>query len=266
MAGDSGEGRSHFFFARLSFWVFAFSGALTSFLGWAVVAAHPELGELRLWEWQVGGFGLAAAAVSLLSGFPAAILGWRWRERGYPRRAAAACAAPPLVAALLFASDDVAAVETFLITGGPALGCALWSLLHASPRRWKTAATIVLVAVGLLGLNGLVLAVEGALVRSADSGDLDTAELILKSGFDVEARNLNDRSPLMAAVEAEDAEMVLLLLDWQASPYRYDASGDSPMLRSIELRSTAVTVLMLDYFAAEPVPNYEIEESHAPFV
>jgi hypothetical protein len=253
--------------ANRSFWAFAISGALISFFGWVISENRLEFKELRFWEWPLGKFVLAAVVLSLLAGLPAAVLGWRSWRRGRRSLAAGLCAAPTLVAASLMSIYDVTVIEGFLIVGAPLLGCALWSALRSTPRRWKVAVPIVLWILVLGSLEVVAAAPERILVHLAASGDVELATILLERGTNPDASHLEGKSPLMAAVEADDAEMVQLLVDWKASPHRLDASGDGPMMRSIEQRTTELTVILLGFHEPSEPTSYEpIEDTYGPSV
>ncbi|MEO7267921.1 MAG: ankyrin repeat domain-containing protein [Knoellia sp.] len=71
---------------------------------------------------------------------------------------------------------------------------------------------------------------DAALLRAAELGDADAAALALRAGADLEARDAQERTPLLLAATFDHVEVAHLLVAMGASADALDARHDTPWL------------------------------------
>ena len=78
---------------------------------------------------------------------------------------------------------------------------------------------------------------------AASSGDLGSADCLLKAGNDADATNPQGVTPLIAAIKKGDSEMVRLLLHHRASPNK-SSNGITPLEAAYTKRNQTVIGLL----------------------
>jgi ankyrin repeat protein len=88
--------------------------------------------------------------------------------------------------------------------------------------------------------------------RLADAvflADLDEVRALLAEGADPEARDEDDRTPLLAAVAAANAALVAVLLEAGADPNARDADGWTPLHLASQRRDLRIAWLLVHHGA-----------------
>jgi Ankyrin repeats (3 copies) len=113
-------------------------------------------------------------------------------------------------------------------------------------RRNPTLATVAVVSwLSFFSYGHAKDVIQHEFQQSILNGDHENARRFLKLG--AEARpNSDPNAPMLDAVLNADAEMVRLLLDHGAVPYRTSSFGQSPMALAIELGHSEVVLVMVE--------------------
>jgi ankyrin repeat protein len=85
-----------------------------------------------------------------------------------------------------------------------------------------------------------------ALMRAADKGDSKAVKLLLDRGANIEARNLQDDTPLMVAAEGNNVTLMRLLLRRGANPEAKNRNGDTALLEAVKAGSPEALVVLLE--------------------
>lgn len=197
--------------------------------GWLFVSLMEVRGgalPLRL------GLILALGCAAALTGAWGAVLAIRRSAKAGP-----VLAAPSMAMILLSLPDPALTAVAFRLS--LVLGLAAMAALVAPPEPRPVWAMTLL---GLL-LVGAVLPsfLRGRFLEAVRQGSTGDVETLLALGVGVEEEGPEGAIPLMLAIEAEDEEMVDLLLRRGASPYARDRAGRSAMMISISRGTSRLT-------------------------
>lgn len=85
-----------------------------------------------------------------------------------------------------------------------------------------------------------------ALMRAAEKGDSKAVEQLLDHGANIEARDLQDDTPLMVAAEGNDVTLMRLLLQRGANPEAKNHNGDTALLEAVRADSSEALAVLLE--------------------
>lgn len=144
------------------------------------------------------------------------------------------------------------AISRFIWLGLSPIFLAALLAAFGGPRPSRFLATVVAGCwVFLIGLGEGPGLIQSRFELAVSNSDVRTASRLLQWGADPQPGG-NGLNPLLAAVEGNDINMVVLLMNQGASPLEADFVSNSAMTRSIELRHSDVTIAILEHLDMIP--------------
>ena len=86
--------------------------------------------------------------------------------------------------------------------------------------------------------------IGAAVRRAAEQGDIAKLQFLLDRGADINARDADNRSPLMLAVTHSRTKVVELLLAHGADANAADRSGATPLQAAVSTHQTAIAATL----------------------
>ena len=99
-------------------------------------------------------------------------------------------------------------------------------------------------------------ALNAALLKAADSGDLENVKALLTQGADVNARDTEQRTPLILAAQADEAPIIRVLLAHGAAINATDNDGNTPLHDAADEGFVQAAKLLLDKGANYRIKNH----------